>query len=31
MTSALMGVLLALVGMGFAVWSRTPRHAFHDA
>ena len=25
MTSALFGVLLALAGMGFAVWSRTPR------
>lgn len=25
-TSALFGVLLALVGMGFAVWSRSPRH-----
>lgn len=25
MTSALIGVLLALVGMGFAVWSRSPR------
>ena len=24
-TSALFGVLLALVGMGFAVWSRSPR------
>jgi hypothetical protein len=27
MTSALIGVLLALVGMGFAVWSRSPRAA----
>lgn len=27
MTSALIGVLMALVGMGFAVWSRTPRAA----
>ena len=26
-TSALFGVLLALTGMGFAVWSRTPRAA----
>lgn len=26
MTSALFGVLLALVGMGIAVWSRSPRH-----
>ncbi|QSR19028.1 hypothetical protein [Novosphingobium sp. KA1] len=25
MTSALMGVLLALVGMGLAVWTRSPR------
>lgn len=25
MTSALFGVLLALLGMGFAVWSRSPR------
>ncbi|MFC0685046.1 hypothetical protein [Novosphingobium clariflavum] len=25
MTSALMGVLLALVGMGCAVWTRSPR------
>lgn len=27
MTSALVGVLMALIGMGFAVWSRTPRAA----
>lgn len=27
MTSALIGVLIALVGMGFAVWSRSPRAA----
>ncbi|GAA4222183.1 hypothetical protein GCM10022253_30080 [Sphingomonas endophytica] len=27
MTSALIGVLLALVGMGLAVWSRSPRAA----
>lgn len=27
MTRALIGVLLALVGMGFAVWSRSPRAA----
>lgn len=27
MTSALLGVLIALVGMGLAVWSRTPRAA----
>ena len=27
MTSALIGVLLALLGMGFAVWSRSPRAA----
>lgn len=25
MTSALIGVLMALLGMGFAVWSRSPR------
>lgn len=25
MTNALFGVLLALVGMGYAVWTRTPR------
>ena len=25
MTSALMGVMLALLGMGYAVWSRSPR------
>lgn len=27
MTSALIGVLMALLGMGFAVWSRNPRAA----
>lgn len=27
MTSALIGVLMALLGMGFAVWSRDPRAA----
>jgi len=27
MTSALVGVLMALIGMGFAVWSRSPRAA----
>jgi hypothetical protein len=27
MTSALFGVLIALVGMGFAVWTRSPRVA----
>ncbi|WP_413061174.1 hypothetical protein ACLN6N_00485 [Sphingomonas carotinifaciens] len=27
MTSALIGVLMALLGMGFAVWSRNPRTA----
>lgn len=27
MTSALVGVLMALLGMGFAVWSRSPRAA----
>lgn len=27
MTSALFGVLMALAGMGFAVWSRSPRAA----
>ena len=26
-TSALVGVLMALLGMGFAVWSRSPRAA----
>ena len=26
-TSALIGVLMALLGMGFAVWSRSPRAA----
>lgn len=27
MTAALFGVLIALLGMGFAVWSRSPRPA----
>jgi nicotinamide riboside transporter PnuC len=27
MTAALFGVLIALLGMGFAVWSRSPRAA----
>jgi ABC-type transporter Mla maintaining outer membrane lipid asymmetry permease subunit MlaE len=31
MTSALFGILLALVGMGYAVWSRTPGRADHEA